>query len=130
MMELDAAWAAGLFEGEGSIELTCRGGFNPRLAVIVSMSDEDVVRRLHRSVGYGTVHTILPREPHHKVQWRWRANNLHAGRFLGEIGHHLGERRRARANEALAQWHEGYSVRPGPWAKVQVEALKGVPQCV
>lgn len=130
MKGVDLGWVAGLFEGEGTIELTDRGTANPRLAVVLSMSDRDVIERLHQTVGCGVVNQIPPREPHHKMQWRWQANNVHAGKFLEAIGPLLGERRRERANRALCQWHDQYRVMPGRWAVVQQESMERMPTCV
>jgi hypothetical protein len=45
--ELDIAWAAGLFEGEGSIVISREG----RVALQVHMTDEDVMRHLAEVLG-------------------------------------------------------------------------------
>jgi len=49
--ETEIAWAAGLFEGEGSI--TQSGGI---LHLRLKMTDESVVRRFEEAVRYGEVY--------------------------------------------------------------------------
>lgn len=48
-------WVAGLFEGEGCFGIACSGKKSHMLylRLIVSMTDEDVIRTLHETVGVG-----------------------------------------------------------------------------
>ncbi len=96
--ELEWAWIAGLFEGEGSIiKRTKSPGYN----LVLSMSDKDVVERLHSFVG-GHLYVVPPRQSHHKVQYRWELfNRLEVGLVLTKILPYLGERRTAKAVEAI-----------------------------
>lgn len=97
MNDVELAWAAGLFEGEGCITIA-RGRY-PRL--VVRMNDEDVIRKLHRIVGVGSVVCDdSPSMP--KPQWRWGCYRAaHVRELLEQMLPHLGERRRDKANEAL-----------------------------
>lgn len=94
--ECEIAWAAGLFEGEGS--LTQSGG---SLDVRVKMTDEEIVRRFEEVIGYGTVYGPynydyrdgIKRKPH----WIWVALRYDALEVLELLWPWLGERRRAQA---------------------------------
>ena len=82
--ESDAAYMAGLFDGEGSIDFTKRkekkrsGTYNcRRVSMEISMTDQSVIRWVHEVLGVGTV-TRKPRKGLRKdgtkylMQWRWR----------------------------------------------------------
>ena len=104
------AWAAGLFEGEGSIVLrrnTTTGGVELRL--LMNMTDQDVVERFGAVVGCGLVRPVkrcrsIPE--HWKDQWRWTAVGLDAYELLQRLLPYLGNRRSERATEALAVYGE------------------------
>ena len=81
------AWAAGLFEGEGSIYINKTPGrlrkdgsrpvyYYPVLAV--AMSDEDVIRKFHRIVGLGVVNGPYELREGNKPMWYWRAQGKQA----------------------------------------------------
>lgn len=96
-------WAAGLFEGEGSISLArSRNRIYPRL--VLASTDEDVVRRFHETIGVGYVNGPYKQanRPHTKPTWRWEAFGTSARKALPLLLPFLGERRTARANEVLA----------------------------
>jgi hypothetical protein len=95
----DIAWAAGLFEGEGTLFLTGQTG-SPCAAL--SMTDEDVVRRFAGVVGSGRVSKVIDPRPRHKPLWTWRLGTKEDIGALIELFHpYLGERRRAKADEVL-----------------------------
>lgn len=101
----EIAWAAGLFEGEGSIELwrVSQHRSYPRIAL--ASTDEDVVRKWNRIVGGGKVLGPYTRakHPEHKPMWRATRVGKSAEAVLALFAPHLGERRIARMNEVLAQ---------------------------
>ncbi len=97
----DIAWAAGLFEGEGSITLQKDGR---RVSLALGMTDEDVVRRFAKIMDVGTVGMLMRdhRGAHYKTMWRWQASAHHdvlAVIFL--LGPWFGARRRAKADQAV-----------------------------
>lgn len=100
---IELAWAAGLFEGEGSIssEKKRRGGITLALA----MTDEDVVRRFHEAVGRGTVNGPHLRSGQ-KPQWTWRCSTLEAVEVLALLAPLFGIRRAAKADEVLSARRE------------------------
>ena len=82
--ESDAAYMAGLFDGEGSIDFTKRkekkrsGIYDcRRVSMEISMTDQSVIRWVHEVLGVGTV-VKKPRKGLRKngtkylMQWRWR----------------------------------------------------------
>ena len=88
--ETDAAYIAGLFDGEGSIYFTKRPekkkkhngkGYrisnSQRISMEVTMTEESVIRWLHEILGVGTV-VKKPRKGLRKdgtkylMQWKWR----------------------------------------------------------
>jgi hypothetical protein len=78
----EIAWAAGLFEGEGTISQISRHRGSFDLQVAINMTDEDVLSAFDEIVGRGKVYgPYLPlshgdrREPF----WRWVA--------IGDAGH-------------------------------------------
>lgn len=100
------AWAVGLFEGEGTMGVYQWAKRGDKIVVMgVGMTDEDVIRRFHRAVGFGRV-TGPHKNRNVKPIWRWRLQNhrdSHA--LLVRMLPYLGERRRARAVDIL-QWIE------------------------
>ena len=82
--ESDAAYLAGLFDGEGSIDFTKRkekkkyGTYNcRRVSMEIAMPDQSVIRWVHEVLGVGTV-VKKPRKGLRKngtkylMQYRWR----------------------------------------------------------
>jgi hypothetical protein len=100
----DRGWLIGLFEGEGCIYF--RGDRRrPHAVLQVSMTDEDVVRRLLTVTGRGHVSMRQPRDNKRKTVWTWTVSHAtHAVELLRLMLPYLGARRAARAREALAIW--------------------------
>lgn len=73
MTPAEAAWIAGIIEGEGYIGWKVRGPYGMG-RIAVSMTDHDVIDRLHAWTGMGAVHTPKKDQPHHKQQWRWEVS--------------------------------------------------------
>lgn len=92
------AWAAGLFEGTGSI---VRSGTTLRL--MLAMSDEDVVRRYAQVVGTRVLgpyaYPVQADGSLRKPAWKCYVNGLRAELVLTAFWPYLGDRRRARARE-------------------------------
>jgi hypothetical protein len=93
------AWAAGLFEGEGTITLN---GVAQAPRMKLSMTDFDVVRKFYDIVGEGHLCIWRSKNPKHKAQLCWYTGRKSVivkliDLFLG----HFGERRYARACEVM-----------------------------
>ncbi len=107
-MDRRVAWAAGLFEGEGSFHLR-RMRENRRsvhLHAALVTTDHDVILRFAEVVGVGRLGDVRQRRPHHKQQWAWRANGSDVELLYELIGPWLGERRQRRYAEILAERRE------------------------
>jgi hypothetical protein len=106
MKKCNLAWAAGIYEGEGSV---CPNG-GSRWQIAIISTDEDVVRRFWEIVQRGTVYgpyggvsSTNKRLRRHKPYWRWACSNrdgiLDVARRFGP---YLSRRRAARMAEAVA----------------------------
>lgn len=94
----ELAWAAGLFEGEGSIFERKSERGNVGASVTVVMTDEDSVRRFHTAVGVGKVYGPYPGRGNCKQTWRWSAHTFQDVQYVVcLLWYGLGERRRATA---------------------------------
>ena len=107
--EKDIAWAAGLFEGEGTLYVTAQTG-TPCAAL--KMTDEDVVRRFASIIGEGRVSKAIPGFPRKPI-WLWRLGTKAKVSALIELLYpYLGERRRAKADEILTICRQPKRKRP------------------
>ena len=111
MTEIEIAWLAGLFEGEGCITTAKKANHrsgNQRFLVI-KMTNEDVVRKAHRIAGVGklygpyrAVNNKVRDTSHYKPFWQWAVFARDEVLYIGNaLLPHLGERRRAKMIEAL-----------------------------
>jgi hypothetical protein len=100
--DIEIAWAAGIFEGEGSIvHYTYEGRKQRRLTV--KMTDEDVVLRLVTATGCGAVTGPEQRREGWKPIWTWNVCRWAEIEYLLQAWRPLlGERRRAKADQLLA----------------------------
>lgn len=94
---LDIAWAAGLYEGEGtiSLEIGQKTG-RPRFMVSVSQNEPEILLRLKAMFGGGVARTTV-RATHHI----WYLNGLRAHGFLLTIFSFLSRRRRDQVLRAI-----------------------------
>jgi len=99
----DIAWAAGLFEGEGSIScypIKCRIN-SIRTDISLASTDKDVIDKFCSIIGVGDVkgpRLIENRKP----IYYWEVQNFRDCMYvLGQIYDLLGERRKAKADEML-----------------------------
>jgi hypothetical protein len=98
----DIAWVAGVFEGEGTIRIR-KGNYGAQVSI--RMDDEDVIRRIHRIMGFGNFYENPERRKNDAVvtQYIWQAASAeHVCAFLAAVWRFLGDRRKARAAEALS----------------------------
>lgn len=103
MRSVDAAWAAGLFEGEGTISIyAANSSGGTRIEVRVSMTDEDVVDRLAALMNVGTTYSRSGAKEGHKHLYTWRVGAARDVEIALKVFlPYLGERRTKRAREAL-----------------------------
>lgn len=94
----EVAWAAGLFEGEGSI-------FIHRYTIRMQLGtcDLDVLERFHKIMGCGRIYGPEIRTPPHRPLWRWIVQKQSEIPQASELlSPYLGERRR---NALERAWH-------------------------
>ena len=94
MTNTDAAWLAGIIDGEGCITITRqapgtdrRKNWSYRLYVKVTMGHEPTVRRIATLVGCGAVTTWKPLK--HNRSWTWWAASREALAVLTRIRPYL-----------------------------------------
>ncbi len=97
--EKEFMWFVGVFEGEGTICLSARSSVQLRIA----MTDKDVIARIRNVVGLGTVYAPWKSQrADRKPSWLWNMyRKAEVAAVLPWMLPHLGERRRARALEAV-----------------------------
>lgn len=100
----DYAWAAGLFEGEGTIYLAKKkSGNSPMLSL--SSTDRDVVRRFHRILGVGRIDGPY-QVGENKPYWMWCVSSYAKVQWIVILfWRWLGKRRKNRAREILVSLH-------------------------
>lgn len=104
--DLDVAWLAGLLEGEGTF-LMYRNHVGGRVyrypKVAVNMTDEDIIERV--AALFGTKVYVMPQYVEgRKQQWRAHATGSNAAAWMRRLYPLLGQRRRARIDEVLAEY--------------------------
>lgn len=97
-MRIDLAWAAGLFEGEGSV-----GRYSSTTAAI-AMTDRDVLVRFAAAVGIGRVYgPYIKKKKSRKPVWLWRVSSYDTvAQLFQMLESWLGPRRREQFARALA----------------------------
>lgn len=95
---IDAAWLAGIIEGEGTFTLNS----GKYVQVSVMMADRDIVERCRQVSGLGTVNGPIDHPRSRKPLFTWDVSNKRdIARLLLLIYPLLGERRRARVAEIV-----------------------------
>jgi hypothetical protein len=98
LTEGEVGWLAGLYEGEGYCGLRGHTSFR----VSITMTDLDVIDRIHKITGVGTV--LGPIDRGHKPIKIWSVGGPDGIALLETILPWLGERRSVRAKEAIDRW--------------------------
>ncbi len=97
----ETAWAAGLFEGEGCIHVGTQKGRWPRVVLTLGMTDRDVVERFALFAEVGAIHIRQSTRPEWAEFYAWSVAGKKAESVLRAMLPWLGERRSAKAREAL-----------------------------
>lgn len=102
MTTRDVAWAAGLYEGEGSVGMS-RSRRYPRLAL--GMTDREPVEWFRDILGFGSIYEQhFPPGDHRKSMYRFEAGGwVHVALVRGWFEPYLSPRRLAQFDELLAQ---------------------------
>jgi len=104
-------WAAGFFDGEGTVHLTKRG----ELIVMANQIVERPLMALQRAFG-GNIRPVPARVPGYRDQWSWVATGPRARNFLTTIRPYLLVRGTvadaALEEHALNRWERGRKLEP------------------
>jgi len=93
--EITIAWAAGLFDGEGTIAF-----YKARVHVAIHMTDKDLLDRMQEAFG-GQIYLTTKQKEHHKTSWKWAITTTAKSiEFLDMIYPYLGVRRQAKVEAA------------------------------
>lgn len=96
-------WAAGLFEGEGTITFTARG----RVALALASTDKDIVDEFQRIVGGKVYGPYIPRTDNSKPYYQWHdTGEDNINEVLDMISPYLLTRRTSRVEECIALRNE------------------------
>jgi hypothetical protein len=112
MPDFELGWVVGLLEGEGCFFITRRtkGPYGPYLyaRVTVCMTDRDVLERLQRTTGVGTLEkTRARKDPEHKPISQWIVcRHQEAIELMVAVYPFMGTRRQAKIREVLAQFEK------------------------
>jgi hypothetical protein len=99
---LELAWAAGVFEGEGSVRINKPTARN-RGALLCDMVNTAPEITAFFADRWGGYHRPIPAAPPRNAYWRWRVAALEAARFLRDVQPYLRtEKYRTRVDLALA----------------------------
>lgn len=87
MTKNEAAWLAGLFDGEGSLinSHNQRQNGNFCLRFQICMCNEEIVRRVQTVIGTGNISYWKPKNPRHSESWRYHVHGMNAVRVLQQI---------------------------------------------
>jgi hypothetical protein len=98
------AWAAGIFDGEGSIT-TSKDSRNNQITLLVSvqMTDELTIKRLHSLFGVGRVNQIRKSGKHNNL-WTYQASGKDAVYVVSLINSYLFTK--SRQGELALEWGE------------------------
>lgn len=102
----DIAWAAGIVEGEGSLQVRNRGLYNT-VVVHVAMTDLDVLQSLQAVFGIGNIHGPYNQRNGTKPIWHWNvtcAKDVAA--VVMTLYPLLHERRQEQARAVLVAWRQ------------------------
>jgi len=105
MRDLEVAWLAGLYEGEGSCNITS----GRAIRIEIAMTDEDIINRIHSLTGVGSVKTAPKRKANYKQVYRWSIGGIAAVNLLQQMMPWLGDRRRIHAENAINNWRTNKS---------------------
>lgn len=103
MTEIEAAWLAGLLEGEGCFTVfRRRPSGREGTQITLAMTDRDVVQRAADLMGT-TVNLMRPARGNHNAMWRTIASSQRAEDIMLSIRPFMGTRRVARIDDILSR---------------------------
>ena len=117
----EVAYAAGLFDGEGSVTLVRhRENRTPSPQVSVASTDYEVVFWFQKRFG-GSIVTKQPRKSNHSVSYDWRLTDRRALAFLKIIRPYLVIERKIRRVDLLLSDYVACTPRNGRYTQEMIE---------
>lgn len=121
--EMDWAWIAGLFEGEGTCvygekKYTNKSGpiIYGQIIVRIGMSDEDVIHSLLDRTGVGTLGDYAPNRENRKHVYRWSVTGRDdVDMVLAGMWPHLFSRRKQQIEVAMRKYINSLRARDQSW---------------
>jgi hypothetical protein len=101
--DIEAAYAAGILDGEGSISITRNhSGRWPSPQVSVASNDRELLEWFRVRFG-GSISTKQPRQPQHSLSFVWKLTDRRAVCFLQVVRPYLVILRKQRRSDLLLQ---------------------------
>lgn len=90
-MNIEHAWAAGFWDGEGCVSVTYVNHNRPRIVVQIAQTHREVLDRFQSALGYGNVlGPYPPRAKNHNEYWVWRVEGVsHLNSIREALGPYL-----------------------------------------
>lgn len=105
MLETEAAYVAGILDGEGYLFFANpghgRGRARPQIEVV--STDAELIEWLKETCG-GYCPATLPAKDNRKAQHRWRVNGRGAQRVAGVAAQYMRINRKREIAESFARW--------------------------
>jgi hypothetical protein len=119
--DTEAAYAAGILDGEGSISVTRNhSGRWPSPQVSVASTDRELLEWLQVRFG-GSISTKQPRQPQHSLSFDWKLTDRRALRFLMMVKPHLVIERKLRRCDLLLQAYLECTPRNGRYTEEMLQ---------
>ena len=121
MVDTELAYAAGLFDGEGSISLVrqkTNRSHSPQVSV--ASNDREVLDWFQKRFG-GSIVTKQPRQATHSVSYDWRLTDRRALTFLQLIRPYLVTERKIRRIDLLLNDYVACTPRNGRYTSKMIE---------
>ena len=105
LSDVDAAYIAGLIDGEGTITLTRKHrNENRQLAISISNTDKGLLEFVLLTIGAGKITAKRTTRPHHTPSYTYAIYNRQALRLLEQVHPHLRTYKRERATLILRDY--------------------------
>jgi len=133
MKATDYAWAAGLFDGEGSVCYTNpKDRPNPRIHLTMSMTDRKAVEKFYSIVEVGNINILRHYEKQgYQRQYRWHSEKaLDVAHVIKYLGPYLVTKKPV-MNKALRNWHRNFNANKSKnWKFILAKVKEKMPNVI
>jgi hypothetical protein len=117
LSDIEAAYAAGKLDGEGSVVLTRNRKVRwPSPQVSIASVDRELLDWLRKRLG-GSIVTKLPRSPNHSISYEWRLTDRRALQFLKLVRPYLVIQRKVNRADLLLEAYLACTPRNGRYSE-------------